>query len=455
MSDDLEILHQAMRRAALRLVTAARGRHSQVDAALEDLRRAMLDDAEAKRVNDATDALGRTLLVLDDDPAPQTTASGPQPSPAPPTGWLGRLLGRRGESTPATAGTESSEDTVAAIRERLKELAAGLSLPSEYRDSLESLRRGLDAAESPESVAARVDELADLLLTANESENAELEAFLLQLSQRLGDLHALLQSESSLTAEADSDDARLDDAVRKHVGSIQSALRQAQDPREAHRLVSADLDALARDVAAYRETRDERRQQARQHNEALAGQLQEAEQESQRLRAALAEESRRAREDQLTGVGNRDAYEERIQEEVERSTRQGTPLSLLVIDIDGFKPVNDTHGHAAGDQVLRQLAAQLSESTRVYDTLARYGGEEFTLILPGSPIQQARDLAERLRRTVADTAMQADGKAVRITVSIGAAEAGRGEAPESLFRRADRALYRAKEAGRDRVVADG
>lgn len=458
MSDDLEILHQAMRRAALRLVVAARGRHADVDAALENLRHAMLDNTEAKRVNDATDALGRALLVLDDDAGTPGTATGPDQSHAsarPATGWLGRLLGRQPEPAGEPGHSEARADTVIVIRDRLTALASGLSLPSEYGESLESLQRGLEAAESPESVAERVDELADLLLTANETENAELEAFLLQLSQRLGDLHALLQSESSLTAEADSDDAMLDDAVRKHVDAIQSALQQAKDPHEAHRLVSSDLDALAREVAAYRQTRDERRQQARQHNEALAGQLQAAEQESQRLRAALAEETRRAREDQLTGVGNRDVYEERIREEIERSTRQITPLSLLVIDIDGFKPVNDTHGHAAGDQVLRQLASLLRESTRVYDTLARYGGEEFTLILPGSSLAQARELGERLRGAVADAVMSVDGKTVTITVSIGVAEAGRGEAPESLFRRADRALYRAKEAGRNRVVADG
>ncbi|RMD78410.1 MAG: sensor domain-containing diguanylate cyclase, partial [Gammaproteobacteria bacterium] len=164
--------------------------------------------------------------------------------------------------------------------------------------------------------------------------------------------------------------------------------------------------------------------------------------------------------DTLTGVSNRRYFEQRLREELERAGRSGEPLSCLLVDVDHFKRVNDTHGHLTGDAVLREVAALLRGQLRGSDVLARYGGEEFAALLPRSGPRQAREVAERMRRAVAAGRYTApSGEPFPVTVSIGAAtyEPARGPVPDGalLVGRADRALYEAKAGGRNRVVEAG
>src|SRR5262249_40080003 len=143
--------------------------------------------------------------------------------------------------------------------------------------------------------------------------------------------------------------------------------------------------------------------------------------------------------------------------QMERSRVSGEPLALLLVDVDHFKVFNDSYGHVAGDYALRAVASCLRAAVRPTDLLARYGGEEFLVLLPGATLRQAREVAERLRRAVREAPIvHLDGTALpKVTVSIGAAElSGSDErlAPEAFVERADRALYRAKADGRDRVA---
>lgn len=164
---------------------------------------------------------------------------------------------------------------------------------------------------------------------------------------------------------------------------------------------------------------------------------------------------RMATYDMLTGVYNRQSLEKAASTEVERALRYGHPLSVLVIDIDHFKSVNDTQGHAGGDSVLRAFAQLLSAHTRQPDTVARYGGEEFVVLLPELDLENALQLAERLRDKIAQTPMAGDDTSrLYITVSIGVSTLPEhGEDFGNLFKAADRALYQAKFAGRNRVKA--
>lgn len=164
--------------------------------------------------------------------------------------------------------------------------------------------------------------------------------------------------------------------------------------------------------------------------------------------------------DHLTGIYNRRYLDERILQEIQRSHRYGLPFSFLLLDIDHFKSINDTHGHLVGDEVLKTLGKVLGRELRETDVLARYGGEELAVLAVHTPVADAANLAERLRRAVeASVMVPADesGKrpAIRITVSIGLAGAHNREVsdPQALIERADKALYRAKAGGRNRFVA--
>jgi len=172
------------------------------------------------------------------------------------------------------------------------------------------------------------------------------------------------------------------------------------------------------------------------------------------LERAMATVRENARCDGLTGVFNRRHLEERLSEEFYRSRRYGGPLSLVMLDIDHFKRVNDVHGHLAGDEVLRIVAARVSEAVRASDIFGRYGGEEFGVILPGTDIAGARVVADKLRELVSGQPLAYKDVGLEITVSCGVAQvAPEHTTYEEVIRLADTALYRAKREGRNRVCA--
>jgi diguanylate cyclase (GGDEF)-like protein len=155
--------------------------------------------------------------------------------------------------------------------------------------------------------------------------------------------------------------------------------------------------------------------------------------------------------DPLTGLANRRHFVQALATEITRSKRYGAPLTVLLIDIDYFKRVNDRFGHAAGDGALVSVANGLRSSCRQTDLPARYGGDEFALLLPQTTAERGLHFAERLA-AVLRSAPPSEGGAPALTLSIGVAEGARGEAPDQLLERADQALYQAKGAGRNRAV---
>lgn len=162
-----------------------------------------------------------------------------------------------------------------------------------------------------------------------------------------------------------------------------------------------------------------------------------------------------ATRDGLTGLYNRRALLERLEEEMARARREGAELSVLLLDVDHFKRVNDQYGHQAGDEVLRELAARLGSVLRTYDAFGRYGGEELIAILPGCGNAASLLVADRMRNAAASSPIETRTGAVAVTVSIGAASCRSGQTDAAaLIARADGALYRAKNGGRNRVEAD-
>lgn len=175
-----------------------------------------------------------------------------------------------------------------------------------------------------------------------------------------------------------------------------------------------------------------------------------------RLRASVQHTIELAVTDALTGLNNRRYLDNHLKILFNRSLARGRPLSILITDIDRFKLVNDTYGHDAGDEVLKEFAARIRSTVRGADLACRYGGEEFVVVMPDTPPEVAAAVAERLRAAVetAPVTLREAGAALNITASFGISSRLESiETPEQLMKQADLALYEAKKAGRNRVVA--
>ena len=176
-----------------------------------------------------------------------------------------------------------------------------------------------------------------------------------------------------------------------------------------------------------------------------------------RMTESLSERSQNleqaATTDALTGMHNRRYFDDAMAEYLKAFQRIGKPVGMMILDLDHFKVINDTHGHDVGDEVLKRVARCLMEFTRYHDVVARLGGEEFAILSPNTSQRQLQALADRIRAAISDLNIGCGNVRLRVTVSIGLATWDGKEAGSDLYRRADRQLYQAKRQGRNRVCA--
>ena len=190
-------------------------------------------------------------------------------------------------------------------------------------------------------------------------------------------------------------------------------------------------------------------------NKKLEQQLTDSTGEIARLREEVVQVRQEASTDGLTGLPNRKTLDATIQEEAEKAKSSRSFLSFIMSDVDHFKKFNDTYGHQLGDQVLKLVAATMTQTVRGQDTPARYGGEEFCVVLPNTNLQEARKVAENIRNAVASKKLVNRRKGMdlgKITLSLGVSEYSLGEDVSTFMKRADDALYAAKRSGRNKVV---
>lgn len=209
------------------------------------------------------------------------------------------------------------------------------------------------------------------------------------------------------------------------------------------------LDRLLDHARDIRQKDEDKYSEAEHRIRLLTAKLNNMEKEASSMRACLQRERDQAYTDPLTSMPNRIAYDERVSQEYARWSRYGSPLSLVVWDIDYFKRINDEHGHNGGDAVLRQLSQVFKSQLRRTDFTSRWGGEEFVTLMPETPLYVAFVVAEKLRLAVQGYEFQHDGKNIPVTVSAGVAQFHSGDTAQTVFNRADEALYRAKDGGRN------
>jgi diguanylate cyclase (GGDEF)-like protein len=243
----------------------------------------------------------------------------------------------------------------------------------------------------------------------------------------------LLQSLSQLVAGLVQTNTSYDSRMKDHQASVDEAMTMA-GLEEIKRLLSREIEEMQSTSEDYRRQLEHANTTIREQQEIM---------ERFRIDAKM---------DFLTKIANRRAFQARLKEEFERTRRYKSVFTLIMIDIDHFKKVNDVHGHTAGDQILRLVAQVLEKETRFNDFVSRYGGEEFAVLLPESTIDQGRWVADKVRQAVENTSLLHDNTKIKVTVSAGVGQVdAERDTPETFVGRVDAALYQAKANGRNRI----
>ena len=357
--------------------------------------------------------------------------------------------------SPAPNAVEGGNN--AGVREILIRLLERLSLPDDLMKQVDAIREKIEAASSNSSWDQVLEQIADLvqaIRTQTQKEKQGIEDFLLQLSERLQEVDRQLADSDTYYDDSFAASGELNSAVKEGMDDIQNSVREATDLDQIKELVQTHIDTVLTHMETHRETEQLRYDAAKAEIATVTAKLNDVESEADALRTRIHEERSQAQTDALTGIPNRLAWEEQLEQEIARWKRFNTPLVLVIWDVDHFKKVNDTFGHKAGDKVLRTIARNLAGSIRETDFIARYGGEEFVHLMTGAELENCVAVADKLRGKIEATGFHFREQAVTITVSCGVTQFRDGDSSESWFERADRALYKAKQAGRNRCVSD-
>lgn len=385
------------------------------------------------------------------EPAPLPAEDVPEATRPAPLQTLEELAGEDGPYALPDAVEPPYSQVAAHIEQTLIGLLDDLSLPERHKaqalEMRERVARGLNWYE----LIPVLDDLAVLMLAITDSGQHEFEAYLQQLNERLESFQSHLHEASTGHADNSSAARELDSQLREQVDGLQSSVQGAADVDSLKHILEGRLEGLLLTMDDHQHERDRREQELAGRLHGLAERVASMEQEAQGYREHLEEQRQKAMIDPLTGLPNRAAWSERVEQEVLDWHENGGHLAMAILDLDHFKRINDGYGHLAGDKVLKIVADQLRKRLRGRDFIARFGGEEFVLLLPQTSPPAAVQVAEALRAAIEACPFHFKGERVVITTSIGLSAFRPGERGDQVLKRADEALYRAKDKGRNRV----
>ena len=421
-AQQFEQLESLLRRIVLRLSLAARGLSEPLDRVLERT-------SESMRKNKGSRDLEPLLNELSDAVA--------------------------NADTPAVSKAKTSVEptTSEELKAALHSVLEKLELDSSLGERAQELGQRITAVQNAGELARACTDLADLLSAQREHsriEKADVQRLLIQVDSQLNEFVGFLRGDKAERDAAAVSRDQLDMQMQGEVRELAQSVRSASDLPALQAQVSHRLRAMQQHLLQFKSREVERAEDYKLRAERMRTRVEQLETETRQLQASLAREHANATTDALTGVPNRFAFNQRIALEFKRWKRFGRPLSVVLWDIDRFKSVNDTHGHAAGDLVIKAFAKSLMGSVRETDFLARYGGEEFVMLLIDTPAETAIKVCEKVRESVERMGVNSGAAMIRITASAGLACFASGDEPDQVIERADRALYKAKNGGRNR-----
>lgn len=324
----------------------------------------------------------------------------------------------------------------------------------------DSIRRHILKGLNWYEFVAVLEEILLILRSAADDQRLEFQDFLAEVNESLAQVQAFVDTSRQHADQNAAHEAAMDARVREQIQDIGNAVANADDDLDTLKVsVQSQIGAIISSLDSFKTQRQQQGDGMTQEMRLLIERISALETESRELRLHLSQQQQKAQTDTLTDLPNRDAYNQRLRSTLD-DWRDGASherrdddrsLCLAVADVDHFKQINDSYGHLAGDKVLKIISKELVSRLRDSDFVARYGGEEFVIIMPNTRPADAEYALNKVREAIAGIPFHFKERQLKITVSFGVTEAVADDGPESLFHRADSALYQAKADGRNRV----
>ena len=350
-------------------------------------------------------------------------------------------IGKPGAITPVV-----SIDVI--ICSLLERLAIVLGASAETNKIQTKIENGIANEEWPDTLSDIVNSVSHVLQKLSH-EKLELENFILTVTKQLDEITGVITKDVEEQVLGRSDTLSLQKRMHSGITKIKENVNAVQDIIQLKAIVGNNIDSIRDGLESFVLRANQRHDATEKRHVRLSEKIVQMERETKGLQQNLAENREKLLYDSLTGARSRLAYDEQIVQELARWERYQTPFSYVILDIDHFKQVNDNYGHNAGDKALILITKLMQKQIRKSDTLFRIGGEEFVLLLSNTPADKAEPIITKLRKAVADSGFHFKQKRVALTLSAGITESILGDNIQSAYERADRALYQAKDAGRN------
>lgn len=329
-------------------------------------------------------------------------------------------------------------------------------LGKDYLDHFTKVQQEVRTSESLDQLLSRNSDLLALIqsyIRLNNQERGEVTDLISEIGNSLMEIESQFLSSCERSDEGHASNSAFGTLLAGQMEEINHSAQLSKTLTEFKGLVATKLSAIRTALEEKHKLDTVREQASRQEKENLQhhldGMKKEIDQAHKRSKA-LEKESLM---DALTAIPNRRAYERRVREELQRFVRYQQTFSLILFDLDHFKRVNDNYGHWAGDKCLKELIKRIKPTLRESDYLARYGGEEFVIVLPATDPENAYNVAERLVRIIEKTRFLYQGQEIPLTISVGVTQVcASDQNHEAIFNRVDKAMYEAKQSGRNRAV---
>lgn len=356
-----------------------------------------------------------------------------------------KVVSQADDETPSYHHIEQEISTM------LRRLLRQLVIPLRYHYRLDKLKLKLTSKLNWYELVPLLEQVANLVIDALGDGQEEFELFLQGLDQRLETIQQLVDSASKGQVDRSEARAVFEGMLEGQVDEIRSVVNSQNDLGELGQSITQHLGLIVQAMHNFSTEETSREAGLTRQLLDMQAKLDEVERLAETAQHAIEEQRNKAMHDALTGLPNRESYQERLEQEMHRIERYGGKLSLMVCDIDLFKRINDSYGHLAGDKVLKIIAKSLQNNLRDTDFIARFGGEEFVALMPETSAKEAKLVAEKLRKKIESSPFNFKKEPIQITISFGISEFGKHEAAEEVFARADKALYQAKDNGRNQV----